>query len=155
MPNLFAAPKIEVMPPRHFAGLTRRYDMQTRSAIPAQWADYNTAGVVLPHAIPDAWYGLCYNFGPDMSFDYLSGQEVSAVADLPPGFAAVTIAGTYARFATKGHISTMQAALGEIYGDWLKRPDYQPRPGPSVEYYPLEFDGMTGDGGYEIWVPVA
>jgi predicted transcriptional regulator YdeE len=49
----------------------------------------------------------------------------------------------------------MQAAWAEIYDDWLKRPEFPPRPGPSVEYYPPQFNGMTGEGGFEIWVPVA
>ena len=148
-------PKIEAMPERHFAGLMRRYDMQTRSAIPGQWRDYNQSEPLLKNVIPNAWYGVCYNFGADMSFDYLSGMEVTDPAGLPQGVASVTIpAGAYARFATKGHISTMPAIWGEIFQDWLKRPDYRPRPGPSVEYYPPEFDGMTGDGGFEIWVPI-
>ena len=154
MPTIFTAPKVEVMPQRQFAGLVRRYDMQTRGAIPAQWGDYNGMAA-LPYSVPDAWYGVCYNFGAGMSFDYLSGQEVTGVADLPSGFAAVSIIGAYARFATKGHISTMQAAWGEIHGDWLKRADYSPRHGPSVEFYPPAFNGMTGEGGWEIWVPVA
>ena len=28
------------------------------------------------------------------------------------------------------------------------------RPGPSVEYYPPQFDGLTGAGGFEVWVAV-
>jgi AraC family transcriptional regulator len=68
----------------------------------------------------------------------------------------VTIgAGTYARFATRDHISTMNRMWSEIYSDWLGTDGLSPRPGPSLEYYPLEFDGRTGEGGYEIWVPVA
>ena len=84
----------------------------------------------------------------------MCGQEVSAGAALPAGFGSTTIVGAYARFVTNGHISTMSAAWGEIFGDWLTRPQFRPRPGPSVEYYPPEFDGMSGEGGYEIWVAV-
>ena len=84
----------------------------------------------------------------------LCGQEVPAGAGLPQGFGEVAIAGRYARFATMAHISAMQAVWGEVYGQWLSRPDFHGRSGPSVEYYPPAFDGMTGDGGYEVWVPI-
>jgi AraC family transcriptional regulator len=155
MTSLFAAPKIEVMPVRHFAGPVQRYDMQTRAGIPAQWAAYNEVGLRVEGAVPGDYYGLVFNYSEDGgTFDYMCGQEVSAGAALPAGFGSTSIEGTYARFATKGHISTMSAAWGEIFGDWLTRPQFRPRPGASVEYYPPEFDGMSGEGGYEIWVAV-
>lgn len=155
MTNLLTAPKIETMPRRRFAGPQRRYDMQTRAEIPAQWAAYNTEGRRVPGATPDDYYGIIHNFSEDAgTFDYICGQEVPATAALPDGFAAVTIEGRYARFATKGHISTMNAVWSEIYNSWMTRPEYRPRMGASVEYYPPEFNGMTGDGGYEVWLPI-
>ena len=48
----------------------------------------------------------------------------------------------------------MQAAWGEVYNHWASQPDCGPRSGPGVEFYPPEFDGMTGNGGYELWIPV-
>lgn len=105
--------------------------------------------------MPDDYYGLCYNFSEDDgSFDYVCGQEVPAGANLPSGFAVVTIAGRYGRFASKGHISTMNAVWQEIHANRLSRPDLKRRPGPSVEYYPPQFDGLTGEGGFEVWVAV-
>lgn len=154
------APKMETMPTRRFAGPVQRYTMQTRSAIPAQWVAFNDAETRVPGAVPDDYYGLCYNFSEsDGSFYYMCGQEVPAGVDLPQDFAAVTIAGRYARFATTGHISTMDAVWQEVYANWLSRPDMKPRamkhrPGPSVEYYPPQFDGLTGTGGFEVWVAV-
>lgn len=151
---MFDVPKVEVMPERHFAGLTRRYDEQTRVQIPAQWGELMAAGP-LPDAVPDAWYGVCYNFGEGMSFDYLCGQEVTTLAGLPGVFAAVTVpSGAFARFATTAHISRMQEGWEEIYGDWLKQPAYPWRPGAAIEFYPPEFNGETGEGGWEIWMPV-
>ena len=155
MPNLLTAPKIDLMPRRRFAGPQRRYDMQTRAEIPAQWAAYNTEDRRVPGATPDDYYGIVHNFSEESgTFDYICGQEVPANATLPDGFAAITIEGRYARFATKGHISTMNAAWSEIYNSWMTRPEYRPRKGASVEYYPPEFNGMTGDGGYEVWLPI-
>ena len=155
MPELFDTPQIDVMPTRHFAGPVQRYDMQTRAGIPEQWGAYNEVGLRVDGAVPGDYYGLVFNYSEDGgTFDYMCGQEVPAGAALPAGFGSTTIVGAYARFVTKGHISTMSAAWGEIFGDWLTRPQFRPRPGPSAEYYPPEFDGMSGEGGYEIWVAV-
>ena len=49
----------------------------------------------------------------------------------------------------------MQSAWGEVYNHWADQPGCGPVAGPSVEYYPPEFNGMTGNGGYELWIPVA
>ncbi len=155
MPNQLSEPKVDVMPSRRFAGPVRRYDMQSRAAIPQQWVAYNDDGTRVAGAVPGDYYGVVFNYNDDAgSFDYLCGQDVPAGAALPAGFADVTISGAYARFATKGHISTMTAVWQEIYGDWLSRPDFRARKGPSVEYYPPEFDGFSGEGGFEIWIPV-
>ena len=155
MAEILQPPVLTAMPQRRFAGLVRRYSMQARGQIPGQWSDYNEAGVRVPGAVPDGYYGVAFNHAGDIgSFDYLCGQEVSETAALPAGFGAVAISGTYARFVTLGHISTMNAVWDEVFGIWLKRPAYLHRPGPPVEHYPPEFNGMTGEGGFEIWVPV-
>lgn len=90
-----------------------------------------------------------------MEFDYLCGQEVSPPGALPDGFVTHSFGGRYGRFATKGHISTMPDVLGEIFGQWMRRPEFQHRDGPTVEYYSPAFDGATGEGGFEIWVAIA
>jgi AraC family transcriptional regulator len=155
MTSKLAPPRIDTMPTRRFAGPVRRYTMQTRSDIPAQWVAYNEADIRVTGAVPDDYYGLCFKFSEEEgSFDYMCGQEVPAGAALPAGFGSVTLSGRYARFATKGHISTMTLVWEEIYGHWLGQADLKPRPGPSVEYYPPAFDGMTGNGGFEIWIAV-
>ena len=153
---IFSAPQLQSMPDRHFAGPARSYDMTTRSQIPAQWQDYNRPGPRPESLDPAAYYGLSFNVAPDMSrFDYLCGQEVSAAVVLPEGVQRVTApGGLWARFATKGHISTMQSAIEELYGHWARQPGLSPRAAPSIEYYPPQFDGMSGNGGYELWLPV-
>lgn len=149
------APKLEKMPERIIAGPSRRYDMQSRVNIPAQWAAYNSEGVAAAGAVPDAWYGAIHDFAEDGTFGYLCGQEVRSARGQPAGFATVAVpAGTYARFHSPEHISTMGDAWNEIYEYWLTRPDYSPLPGTSLEYYSPAFDGRTGNGGYEIWIRV-
>lgn len=157
MSLIFSGPEFESFAARHFAGPVARYTMETRGDIPAQWAAYNTDGLRVPSLSPQDYYGIAFGFSPETgAFDYLCGQEVAADTTLPTGFGRVTLpAGRWARFATRGHISTMQAAWGEVYNHWTGGPGCAPRPGPSVEYYPPTFNGMTGHGGYELWVPVA
>lgn len=151
MPEFLSSPKIEMMPSRRFAGPVQRYDMQTRAQIPAQWAAFNADGT---HG-PGEYYGVVFNFSEDAgTFDYLCGQEVSTTGPLPAGCKSVTVNGPYARFVTKGHISTMSAVWNEVYSHWMTRPEYRPRPAPSVEYYPPAFDGATGAGGFEVWLPI-
>lgn len=155
MPNLLTPPLVQIMSRRRFAGPQRRYDMQSRAEIPAQWAAYNAEGLRVLGATPDDYYGIIHNFSEESgTFDYICAQEVPAQAALPAGFAAVTIEGPYARFATAGHIATMNAVWSEIYDRWLTRPQYRPRKGASIEYYPPAFNGMTGEGGFEVWLPV-
>jgi AraC family transcriptional regulator len=149
-----APPVIEEMPDRRILGPMRRYSMETRQAIPGQWAEYNLAGLKASGAVPDRWYGVCANFGEGGTFDYLCGMEVPKGV-VPAGWAALTLpAGCWARFVEKGHISVMQDVWAEIFREWMGRKGLTPRDGPSVEFYPLEFDGATGEGGFEIWMPV-
>jgi AraC family transcriptional regulator len=155
MPKTMNPPVIETMPERLFVGPSKRYDMQTRTAIPAQWAAYNEATETAGHLIPDAWYGLCYDFTCEGNFSYLCGVEVTKRGTVPTGQVLVTLpAGRYARFASKRHISQMSDIWNEIYAEWLGAEGLTARPGPSVEFYPLEFDGRTGEGGFEIWIAV-
>lgn len=156
MDRILTAPKIEQMKSMHFAGPVVCYDMETRGRIPAQWEAYNVTGVRAPALEPQRYYGTIANVSETgETFDYLCGQQVLAATHLPAGFQRFTLpAGSWARFATKGHISTMSAVWSEVINHWMTQPDYRPRKGASVEYYPPEFDGVTGNGGFEVWLPI-
>lgn len=148
-------PQFVQWPDRRIGGILRRHHMQTRSTIPDQWAVFDARASDLPGAVPDAWYGVCANSGAgDDSFDYLCGMEC-AEGPLAPGLQSLVLpAGRWARFVQPGHVSTMAATWDEIFGHWLGRPGLTPRDGPSTELYLPAFDGRTGEGGFEIWVPV-
>lgn len=155
MATTLAPPTVKTLAPRRLAGPVVRYDMQTRAGIPAQWAAYNDADVRAPSPSPEDYFGVVFNYDDEAgTFDYLCGQEVPMGARLPAGFAEVTISGVYACFASSGHISTMGDAWSEIYTDWLARPELRPRSAASVEYYPPAFNGETGEGGFELWLPI-
>lgn len=148
-------PTIAAMPDRRIAGTRRRFTIATRAAIPGHWADHMAAGQSQPGADPLRWYGVCASFDEDGGFDYIVGQEAVSGQALPAGWVTITLpAGNWARFRTTDHISSMGAMWDAIYRDWIGSDRLTPRDGPSVEYYPPEFDGATGRGGYEIWMPV-
>lgn len=147
-------PERVAMQPRRIAGIDRRYLMGQTQAIPAQWAALDAAGPVGDGVVPEAWYGVCHDFR-GAEFGYLSGMELSPTAKPAEGMAVVDLpGGAWARFVVRDGIDQMPAVWAEIHGHWLKQADWRPRPGPSVEFYPPAFDGATGQGGYEIWVPV-
>jgi AraC family transcriptional regulator len=152
--SLNLKPEIFEMPERRIVGLMRRYTMDSRAAIPGQWVDYDAAGGDPAGAVPGGWYGVCANFAEDGSFDYLCGVALPKGA-VPAGYGAIMLpAGRWARFATAAHIGRIGDVWSEIYRDWMGGDRLVPRDGPSTEFYPPEFDGATGMGGYEIWLPV-
>ena len=110
--------------PRSIAGPSQRYDLQTRARIPAQWAVYNETELRAPSPTPVDCYGIAYGFAPATGdFDYLCGQELTPGAAVPEGFAKIALpAGRWARFVSKGHITTVQAAWGEVYNHWASQP---------------------------------
>lgn len=154
--RLFTAPLMDAMPDRVFAGPVRRYDIQTRGQIPAQWDAYNYAYQRASSPSPDDYYGLVFNHDAATGcFDYMCGQVLLPDVVLPDGFRTLSVPiGNWARFVTKDHIATMNSAWAEVMGHWLGQPGCIPRDGPSIEYYSPAFDGATGRGGYEIWLPV-
>ena len=134
-------------------GRNGRYQMGDTSGIGAQWQAYNDAGTTAGDVVPQAWYGVCHEFDGQGGFGYLCGMELRGSP--APGTDIVTLpAGGYARFRVTGGLDLMPQVWAEIYSHWLHQPQWKPRPGPSVEFYPPEFDAQTGAGGYEIWVPV-
>lgn len=156
MPRILSTPVIVTSAERAFVGLSVPYDMQTRSQIPAQWAAYNREGVTPDGAIPNAWYGVCHSFSPEgEGFEYLCGVEVTGAPSVAVGHTVVRApAGRWASAASKAHVSDMGRAWSELYEEWLPELRLELRPSVAVEHYPLAFDGRTGEGGWELWVPI-
>ena len=91
----------------------------------------------------------------DCNFDYLAGVEVSGFSDLPAEFARLRIpAQRYAIFTHHEHVSTMHSVAMTIWTKWLPESGYEAVDAPYLEYYGEEFDGRTGMGGYQIWIPI-
>jgi AraC family transcriptional regulator len=61
---------------------------------------------------------------------------------------------TYAVFGHREHISSIAATRKWIRNQGLSESGYKAADGPALERYDERFDGRTGFGGLEIWIPI-
>ena len=60
----------------------------------------------------------------------------------------------YAVFTHRQHISEIRRTWYTIWNKWLPESGIEALDAPDFERYGEEFDGRTGLGGLEIWIPV-
>jgi len=100
-------------------------------------------------------YGVCCNSDDDGNVYDIAGVEVSGFDELPSAFARLRIpAQRYAVFRIAGHISTIRGARKAIWTEWLPRSGHRVADAPAFERYGETFDPVTGNGGFEIWIPI-
>ena len=80
------------------------------------------------------------------------GEEISSAAVRVHAF--TNPPQTYAVFEQRDHISAIAEAWKAIWEHGLADAGFQAADGPALERYGEEFDGRTGLGGYELWVPI-
>jgi AraC family transcriptional regulator len=148
-------PRFESLKPMRMAGLVERYDCQAKQGIPNQWQRFVPYLGTIRGRVGQATYGLVYNFDSNDHFDYMSGVEVTPNTQLPSGFQDLELKEqNYAVFTHKGHIAGIHASLAAIWGQWFPESGHQTTSAPVIERYGPEFDGLTGLGGFEIWIPI-
>ncbi len=150
-----AAPRFVSTAPMLVAGVAERFSHDNGAGIPALWHRFHQVVDDIPARIGDAAYGVCCNGDDAGNFDYIAGVEVADFSDLPRAFAKVRIpAATFAVFAHPDHVSTIRRTVSTIWNHWLPASGYSIADAPSFERYDQRFDPWTGNGGFEIWVPV-
>jgi AraC family transcriptional regulator len=142
------------------AGMRQRFTHETRGGIPALWQRFAAHLGHIPGEKPGATFGIVLS-EPESDrdgFDYEAGVEVKSLNDLPEDLVGLRIpARRHAVFRHAGHVSTVGATCGAIFGTWLPRSGRQLAKGPVqlIERYDLsKFDPRTGQGGLEIWIPL-
>jgi AraC family transcriptional regulator len=151
-PGLMAAPRLVEREAFTVAGLCARYTHETVAGIPALWQRFAAHGAS-PNRIGPHEYGVCVP-AEGGAFDYTCGIEVGGAA--PEGLVLLRIpAQRYAVFFHAGHISAIRMSFRAIFDEWLPASGSRATGGPDFERYDERFDVGTGDGGVEIWVPVA
>lgn len=148
-------PKIVELQSKQFIGLKENYDCSSPSGIPDQWQKFSQyLGHIEGQVSSDA-YGICYNFDDKNRFDYLACVEVSSARlsydklisyELKPN--------TYAVFSHAGHVSEIRAVFSAIWNHWFPNSKYKSLEAPNLEKYGKNFDPRTGNGGFEIWIPI-
>jgi AraC family transcriptional regulator len=149
-------PRFETGKPLLVAGLGERYTCESGAAIPGQWSRFHQAVADIPGRIGQVAYGVCCNGDDSGNFDYIAGVEIVDFSDLPREFSRVRIpAQRYAVFTHTDHISTTRRTVNTIWNHWLPSSGHKMADASTFERYDEKFDPATGNGGFEIWVPIA
>jgi AraC family transcriptional regulator len=155
------ATKTPLQPPRMengsallIAGLGERVAFDNVTGLPGLWQRFGEHLGHVPGQIDQTAYGICYNTD-DTGFDYIAGVEVADFSSLPKEFARLRVAAQrYAVFTHTEHVSMVRGTFMAIFNDWLPGSGHVPADAPVFERYDERFDGRTGMGGFEIWVPI-
>lgn len=150
-----AQPRLVEHGPMLLAGLKARYARDGLAGIPAQWQRFNAISDDIPARKGPATYGVCLN-DDGAGFDYVAAVEVADFAAIGDDLARIRLARrTYAVFAHGGHITEMRGVFDAIWNGWFPKSGRAVAEAPLFERYGPAFDPATGDGGFEIWVPLA
>ena len=137
-------------------GLSQRH-AGSNAEIPAQWGRFAPYLGGIRNQAGAATYGVvCNTDDSSPGCDYLCGVEVTSFPEHPPEFARLRLSPqSYAVFEHKGHVSEIDATWAAIWNSGLPEAGLRAVDGPAFERYDERFDGRTGMGGFEIWIPVA
>ncbi len=150
-----APPRFVQHEPMLIAGPGERYSCEGSAGIPAQWQRFVPHLGSIGGQIGNVAYGVICNADDDGHFEYVCGVEVGDFARVPREWSRVRIAPQkYAVFTHGEHISTLRNTMAAIWGQWLPQSGHEPADAPTLERYDERFDGATGLGGVEIWIPI-
>lgn len=150
-----ADPQIEMLSFEHLVGIVERHECESPSGIPKQWQRFAPYLGNIPGQVGKVAYGVCYNFGEDGKFDYVTCVEAKRDMSIPFGLVGLDLPEhKYAVFRHDGHIAEIRAVIAGIWNNALPKSGYESGEGPMIERYGEQFDAGTGTGGFNICVPV-
>lgn len=148
-------PRFETVESKLLAGLVERYRCESPAGIPDQWQQFARHLGHVPGQTGDAAYGVSYNFDEDANFDYMCGVEISNGRAGSNGLETLRLPSQrYAIFHHDGHVAGIRTTMAAIWQDWFPESGHRAVEAPTLEVYGPEFDGKTGLGGFEIWIPI-
>jgi AraC family transcriptional regulator len=149
------APRFETGKPLLVAGIGDRFSHENGAGIPGLWQRFHQSIADVPGRVGQVAYGVCCNGDDAGNFDYIAGVEVSDFSDLPREFSRVRIPQQkYAVFTHREHVATIRRTIDAIWNHWLPASGFKMADAPTFERYDDKFDPVTGNGGFEIWVPI-
>jgi len=135
-------------------GLSERHQ-GSNARIPSQWDRFVPHLGRIDHQIGRDTFGVICNTDDAGTMEYVCGVQVSEFPEHPKEFARLRIPPqTYAVFRHPDHVSAMANTWKAIWNSGLSGAGLEAADGPALERYGEAFDGRTGLGGFEIWVPV-
>lgn len=161
-PLRMANTSVSLEPPRFvdgqpllIAGLAERCSEESVAAIPAQWQRFVPFLGHIAGQVGSVAYGVCCNGDDAGNYEYVCGVEVSDFGGIPRDWARVRVpAQRYAVFHHRGHVSGLRDTWVAIWNQWLPQAGLEVVDAPFFERYGEEFDGVSGNGGCEVWIAV-
>lgn len=152
-------PRFETAKAFLVAGPAERISCDNGAAIPGLWHRFHQEVADIPARIgqgkSQVAYGVCCNGDDSGNFDYIAGAEVADFSDLPRRFGRIRISEQrYAVFTHTEHVASIRRTVNTIWNQWLPASGLKAADAPNFERYDEKFDPATGNGGFEIWIPV-
>lgn len=148
-------PRFVTGKPLLFAGLKDRYTPESSAGIPAQWQRFLPHFGHVPGQVGNVAYGVMYNSDDENNFEYLAGVEVPDFSQLPANLDRLRVpAQRYVVFNHPGHIAEVRRTWNTIWNKWFPESGHEAADGPAFERYGETFDPQTGNGGFELWIPI-
>lgn len=137
------------------AGIAARYKCDNKAGIPSQWERFLSYFGHIPEQIDKVAYGVVHNVDDSGNMEYLCGAQVRDFSRTPAELATLRISPQrYAVFKHREHVATITGTFAAIWGKWLPESGHQVVDAPTLEVYGPEFDSRTGQGGFEVWLPI-
>jgi AraC family transcriptional regulator len=138
------------------AGLGERIDCENAGVIPQLWQRFAPYLGNVPGQIGTNAYGVSYNTDDAGNMDYMCGVEVAEFSSLPREFNRLRIPEQrYVVFFHRDHIASIRNTMNTIWSQWLPESGHEVADAPFFEVYSETFNGLTGLGGVELWIPIA
>lgn len=150
-----APPRFQTAKAFLVAGIGERISCDNGAVIPGMWHRFHQEVADIPARVGNVAYGVCCNGDDAGNFDYIAGVEVADFSGLPRGFGRIRIPEQrYAVFTHKDHVASIRRTVNTIWNQWLPASGLKAADAPNFERYDEKFDPATGNGGFEIWLPV-
>jgi AraC family transcriptional regulator len=153
--TVLTSPRLVNMDAMLIFGLGKRCPVVGNPEIPSQWNSFLPYFGHIEGQMGNVAYGVIYNSDESGGFDYICGVAVQQFPVHPSEFTRLRIPPqNYAVFEHRDHVSAIASTWKAIWEHGLADAGFRAMDGPAFERYDEKFDGRTGLGGLEIWIPV-
>jgi AraC family transcriptional regulator len=152
-----APPWLTEGPAVRAVGLPGRHSFDKVIGIPIQWETFMTSYYSqIPHRLDGIPIGIQKPADDEGGFDYICAAEVSTFGLVPQDLVRVELpARRYAVFEHRAHVSMLFHTYAAIWNEVLPEHGWALAQAPVLERHLPSFDPGTGEGGLQLWIPLA